>query len=587
MMKKLLSTLFLGACTLGMTAANLHVSYGDEQIAAEGQSGIGKTTVSAALVFPSEMLAPFKGAKVEAVRVGLVTTDGLTDLTGWVRNDIYDAEDLVNGAISADPIEGWNEIPMDGELFIGDKPLAVGYSFNQQKSVKCISGVGADHADGLYIGRIDSKGDLVWRSIANKGTLSVELVVSRDDFPECDLAIESVVQEPMPVKFGQAAKVSLRVRNVALTDIDAIDFSYQIQGQDPKNLHYESSLGPCESLDIPLTFKPGSYPLGITPITFTVSTPGDGRADNDTCTLNFGSYETALPRTVLVEEFTTEQCSNCPRAINTLAQCQDEFGDRLAIVAHHAGFYTDFLTTEDDEALLWFYNPTVNGGTFAPAGMVDRTPQYGDVAGYTSQIDAVTASIGYFDTYKQVVQNALDVPAFVSINAQASYDNESRLLCVDVEAEKQDILDLVCPNPHVTVYIVEDGIPHEAQAGISGNEFKHNHAYRAAMTDVWGDPAQFDGNHFSEYFEYTIPEEWNPDNLEVVAFINGNDRTARSTGCRIMNTAIARPNQTGISTLNAEIGTPVYYDLTGHCVTDPHNGIFIRVIDGNATKVRM
>lgn len=587
-MKHFYISLLLLAASLGLHAAVLHVGYCEEQIAIKGQSAIGNTTVSAALVFPADMLAPYKGAKVEAVRVGLVTATGIQNLTVWVRDSLRGAN-LAGSNAAITPEQGWNEVGVDGSLVIGDQPLTVGYSFQQSKSVKCISAVGDDHPDGLYVGRVDASGETVWKTISNNGTLSVELVVSRDDFPATDLELISVSQNPLPVHHGDDVTLTLKVRNRALTPINGFSYAAEFSGMEPITAQCAETINPCCSKEIAMLIPAASQPeVGITPLKVSVAAVGDECAQNDAIQLRFGSYDTALNRTVLIEEFTTEQCGNCPRAINTLAQCKEEFGDRIAIVAHHAGYYTDFLTTDDDKALTWFYNPEPNG-TFAPAGMLDRTPQDGSIKGYTSAADAVTASIGYYETYKQVVEKALAVPAFVTIDATYSYDADTRTYAVDVAAEKSELLDLICPEPQLSLYVVEDSILHQHQAGISGT-FYHNHAYRQSITSLWGDAATFNGNALNAHYEYVLPQDYDANHVEIVAFIHGMDRAARTTGCRVMNTAIAHPLAASIETLatgNSEASAPVYYDLMGRRVANPVGGLFIRVAQGKRTKVAL
>ncbi len=55
------------------------------EIAEEGISKVGNATISGAIILPSEILSQYSGAKVLGIRVGLVTVDGISDLSGWVR----------------------------------------------------------------------------------------------------------------------------------------------------------------------------------------------------------------------------------------------------------------------------------------------------------------------------------------------------------------------------------------------------------------------------------------------------------------------------------------------------------------------
>ena len=47
---------------------------------------------------------------------------------------------------------------------------------------------------------------------------------------------------------------------------------------------------------------------------------------------------------------------------------------KTAVVCHHAGFYTDWLTIDASESYTWLYN---SGGTYAPADITRaHSPKY-------------------------------------------------------------------------------------------------------------------------------------------------------------------------------------------------------------------
>lgn len=47
------------------------------------------------------------------------------------------------------------------------------------------------------------------------------------------------------------------------------------------------------------------------------------------------------------------------------------------------------------------------------------------------------------------------------------------------------------------------------------------------------------------------------------------------------------PSQSGLQDVDAPQGTPTYYNLQGQPVANPGSGIYIRVTDGVATKIRI
>ncbi len=92
------------------------------EIAEEGISKVGNATISGAIILPSEILSQYSGAKVLGIRVGLVTVDGISDLSGWVRTSL-DGDDLDSGS-GADLSAGWNYIPLSGNMTLSGEHLA-------------------------------------------------------------------------------------------------------------------------------------------------------------------------------------------------------------------------------------------------------------------------------------------------------------------------------------------------------------------------------------------------------------------------------------------------------------------------------
>ena len=310
------------------------------------------------------------------------------------------------------------------------------------------------------------------------------------------------------------------------------------------------------STDIP-------YLLKVTAIS-----ENDDVPDNNIVERYVGWYADSFERRVLVEEFTTEQCPNCPRAINTLQQCVNAgYGDQMTIVAHHVGFYTDWLTVEEDKEYLWFFDPTGKEGTYAPAVMLDRTVFEGS--------SVPVNSIGYFADFEPILKKAIDIPAFVKIDVSSEIE-ENNLLNISVNMERMPIFNVVNEDARVTIYLIEDEIPHRAQAGISSDTFTHSHVYRACLTNIWGDPIEWTGNNSVKECSVPLDDTWNREHLSVVAFVNeyNADNVAE---CEVFNSNIAPIGTSGIAPLfTTEIIEEVYYNMSGIRIINPDNGIYLR-----------
>ena len=342
------------------------------EIAPTGFGKAGNCTVEAALILPAETLAPYAGAEITAVRVGLPTSAGMEDFSAWVRPSL-EGEPL--DMATATPVDGWNEVTLSGGITVDGSPLAVGFGFSQAKSVKCISAVGASETDGLWVAKNGA-----WEVPSGKtGVLSVQLVVSSPSIPEADIALGGLRLEPQLLKPGETGTMTITAVNESTTPVEGFDWEYTLGGK-TVTLHSNLTIAPSgiatETAEISAE---GLEPDMAHDIGVRLRWDADGNTGNDTGSCMLICWETATPRRVLIEEFTTEHCPNCPRAINTLEQCFEHgYGDSMAVMAHHVGYHEDWLTVEADHELLWFYDPTGASGTYAPAVMLDRTVSGGN-----------------------------------------------------------------------------------------------------------------------------------------------------------------------------------------------------------------
>ncbi len=541
------------------------------EIAPTGFGKAGNCTVEAALILPAETLAPYAGAEITAVRVGLPTSAGMEDFTVWVRPSL---EGEALDAATAAPADGWNEVPLSGGITVDGSPLAVGFGFSQAKSVKCISAVGASQPDGLWVAKNGA-----WEVPSGKtGVLSVQLVVSSPSIPEADLALGNVRLQPQLMKPGETGNMVISVANESTTPVEGFDWEYTVGGK-TVTMHSDLTIAPSGIATETAVISADGLEADMShDVAVRLLWDADGNIGNDTGSCRLICWETAAPRRVLIEEFTTEHCPNCPRAINTLEQCFEHgYGDSMAVMAHHVGYHEDWLTVEADNELLWFYDPTGAYGTYAPAVMLDRTVSGGN--------PVPVESIGYYDTFEARLQQALAEPAFVAVSAKAALDGD--VVNIEVNAEALPVFNALCPEPRVNVFIVEDGILHHDQAGISSDSFTHNHVNRGNVTGIFGDPIDMTSGSYNGGFTVDVNPEWNTDNLQVVAFISAYSQED-VTDCRVYNTAVCDVTPSGVSEIPASesIATECY-TLQGTRATADARGVLIEIrhhADGTSTR---
>lgn len=256
-------------------------------------------------------------------------------------------------------------------------------------------------------------------------------------------------------------------------------------------------------------------PIGIASCLFTLTAAGQEAA--------------SLPqRNVLVEVFSTERCNNCPTGHQTLDYALGDKSNVIELV-HHAGFFTDKFTIPESTAYEWFYKSLDYSSSFAPAFMMDRThwDALPDYYYYSAPMSMSFSS----KALKAAYAEAAAMPALAHISIVSSYNADERLLSLDIKAEALVATDGY-EHPTLNVFLTENGVESKTQEGSFGN-YVHNHLVRQCLTTTWGEDFEAGGT-ISRHYEATLPEDWRPENMTVVAFVaNYNSRS--NADCRVMN----------------------------------------------------
>lgn len=398
-----------------------------------------------------------------------------------------------------------------------------------------------------YLVNLDAfVGQTIHIAFVNKGADAYYLVLDniKVDVPAENEVALMVANIPMYSKINTDFSVKGVVKNLGIAPLTSFDVTYNIDGGENVDTFTVSNINVAYSETYEFTHNVAANidTLGNHAVNVIVLNP-NGVADditNNTANGIVNIYENGTQRTVLLEQFTTGKCPNCPPAHDYLDGIIEPREENIVWMAHHAGYYTDNLTIPENEALLVFYN---SNGTYAPAAMVDRTyfPQSGEPGPVMN---------AYIE--ETFLDNQISKPSDIAINISAiTYDTLTRALSVTVSGEV--VADMSAYNsPRVSLYIKEDGIK-MSQSGASAN-YIHNNAMRDAITDVWGDADVITsttiGSTFSKTYNYTIPGVWKPRNLELVAFVteyntNVNQRSVlNATEVRLADSV--QVNQIGI-----------------------------------------
>lgn len=227
--------------------------------------------------------------------------------------------------------------------------------------------------------------------------------------------------------------------------------------------------------------------------------------DSDDRYLSLDSVD--AQRTVLLEDFTGQNCVNCPAAHDIIDKLVGQYGDKLIPVSIHAGGfgisvestrYTGLMTPEGDT-----YNDAW-GISEWPKGLVNRH------GGPSNAADWATA-----------VRTEIARPTTLAIDIEAGLNADETEVTATVTLKPMDNI-----NGKLQVWILEDGIVAFQKDDERGRipDYVHNHVYRASVNGVGGEPVVLQ-SMIHKTLTFSIPvrdnehEHWNAHNLSVVAFV--------------------------------------------------------------------
>lgn len=506
----------------------------------------------------------------------------ITEAKVWIRTSL-DGPELVSKSIDRENeptlATGWNkvvfdtpwEIPADCQgFYLGYSVLQKGYSYGIAHNTKPCPG-------GMFYNR----GETGWEDLSDEYTLYLQADVEGSDLPGVNIAVSSCTVNPQyNLGSGSPLSAKVRLRNMGAQNLSSLDLSL-MNGDNVLDVQQVTlnTLEPGCNNEYTVNFAPGFTAPGKYELTVKAGNPAEGTdvdpSDNiGDITLNVLGEQ--LQRMLLIEEFSTEQCPNCPAAATLLHNilARDNMQGRAAAVVHHAGYGEDFLTQSWDKEYTWFYN----GGTFAPAFMVDRA------AG-----DAITPVI-MSGRLEAKINSRLDVQPDASLKVKGEYLENGNRIKVTVSGQKYIPGDL-CANPVVTLWLTEDNVKSVSQAGSSA-AFKHQHVARA-LNATYGEDVTFDGDKFEYTFTFNnIDSSWKKDDLKVVAALH-NRKGDSPSGMEIINAAEAPASSfTGNDAINTVVDNQPeaeveYFTLDGIKVNDTslQPGIYVRRCGASVRKI--
>ncbi len=205
-------------------------------------------------------------------------------------------------------------------------------------------------------------------------------------------------------------------------------------------------------------------------------------------------------RSILIEDFTGQFCSNCPEAHKVIRDLQAQYDDAVIAVAIHAGHF----------GIAEGSNPNIIG-LMQPEGN-DYATHWG-VEAYPSGLINRTSGLLKHTEWATYAREALSQEAMVDIALDCKVSDDSTRLCINTEI----VSNIPMEGNKLQLWITESNITTVQQnGGTLDTHYVHHHVYRASVNDTWGEEVSIP---YSNVHYVDVRDNWDIDNLSVVAFV--------------------------------------------------------------------
>ena len=561
---------------------HMAIGYTSEEIPTSSTLGISTAGIlkAAALVDPSE-LGDLRNLRIMGFNIGLASRINVSEITVWAAESLDDTP-FVSYTLKDRPVKGWNDILLDDYIDIPCQPMYIGYTITTSGASYPVAYAGERTPDGLWI---DNGNGWENQSEAYDGMLGMSVEITADNLPLHNLTLVRA-DIPSVMHSKEPTFIPIEIRNSGAMTVNSFSITCDEGNGGSQTFDISAELKPNKRMNLDLDIVPLSSE-SETPIEFIVAiTSVDGNEDNNP-TDNSISGMTRVSRftftkRLLVEEFTTTRCVNCPRAAELLdkALTKDEYKDRVFGVCHHSGYFTDKLTQPCDIEMEVLYG---NGGTYAPAMCFDRQE-------ITDGSVATGVPLDLYDL-TSTFDKLLEGDANVDLNLSAKWNSSLGEMGINVEGGSSNGLPYTVAN-RITVYVLENNINTPEQSG-GGPNYMQKHVIRA-YNATWGEEIEWKDNGQFEYnVSLNLPSNIVPENIEVIGVISHYEPD-NALDCAVWNSARASridwAEWSGVDEVSdTYITNEIYYDLFGNIVSSSFSGIVIKVqtlSDGSVNIVK-
>lgn len=227
-------------------------------------------------------------------------------------------------------------------------------------------------------------------------------------------------------------------------------------------------------------------------------------------------------KNVLVEDYTGHGCVNCPAAAETAHDLQGVYGERLVVIAVHAGhwatpdifgpeFSTDFRCETGNTWNTFFAVSTAGN----PNGLVDRYAESGG--------NYIVAPLNWGPK----VENRLNEDFLAKITIENTFNVGTNMLNSNIVTEFQTNLPgnyslLVCVTQDSIIAAQKDERVDENHGTVE--DYVHMYALRGSMNGDWGENVTagedvVSGKAYEKNYSIKFENDWVSEDCWVVAFV--------------------------------------------------------------------
>jgi len=548
--------------------------------------------VPTGIIFDEDELKPFLKGKIVSVRVAMATSCLVSRIFIGKPTDDGDVEYLYEQNVNGNA-EGWNTFDLDTpyEIAEGTTQLFVGFDYKQTSKnyPLCIVAEGAEYKPTYFY--LTYNGNTAWYSfgLQDYGNIALQCFVESDYYPEEKVVLSNFSSDYYVSTSEDSLSFEFDAKNFGTKEMAAGSYAFDcvidgaLAGSIKPSVALTANNQTFDGKASLAGLSTGKHYLSIYAVT------PDGEAINgNTLTDSFCTYSGTMSKQKhLIEQFTSTYCTYCPLG-SKLIQKISSLRDDIALVCVHGNMSSGidpYKNTQCDTLMSY-----IDVSSF-PSAAFDR------VSGLVTDGEVVL-SMGYKEEYHDQIASAFSealdyinesLPTLVSIDIASTYDATTRKADITVSGQlSEDFNELFGNDATLTVYLTEDSLVSEQlNQGTWETNYTHNGVLRAAVGSVFGQTVNANGTEYRNTSSVTLDSNWNPDRMNIIAFISRPLANHDVNDMYLNNCEKAKLGETvsGVSNVIGTTDTVVrYYDLSGRQLSQPRRGLNI-VRDANGAHI--